>query len=331
MLFYSDGKKAMASVDDSPSGSDKGQIYSFITQLIFEGHPKYGSAYEQNQKKFCDTVSNCITNLRTKYKKLKAKFSDTGASVVPLGDMAMKNLLDTVLIELPWYTELDQIWHSNLSIAAKTHSSKLGADHAGTLYSLVQPHGRAGPAMHFDTSAQRSSVPTHDAQSSSNSQPYNVYTSHSVFPAATTYPPKASLAMDLHGDPAIDLQLRPAAPAPTLTLPQPQTHLPGLCNSPDVEIHDDFAPQCDNSHLESGPLDSLLGDALNHLDDDEIMCTEAVEPWGVTQSSARDCTQHVDAVINNTQHNICIVVGLYWVANPTDLTASQCRELKEEG
>lgn len=180
-------------------------------------------------------------------------------------------LIDTVLIELPWYTELDQIWHSNLSMAAKTHSSKLGADHAGTLYSLVQPHGRAGPAMHFDTSAQRSSVPTHDAQSSSNSQPYNVYTSHSVFPAATTYPPKASLAMDLHGDPAIDLQLRPAAPAPTLTLPQPQTHLPGLCNSPDVEIHDDFAPQCDNSHLESGPLDSPLGDALNHLDDDEIM------------------------------------------------------------
>lgn len=60
ILFYSDGKKAMAAVDDGPSGSDKGQIYSILTKLIFTNHVKYGPAYSVNPKKFRDAVCNRI-------------------------------------------------------------------------------------------------------------------------------------------------------------------------------------------------------------------------------------------------------------------------------
>ncbi|KAG2092153.1 uncharacterized protein F5147DRAFT_657768 [Suillus discolor] len=129
VLFYSEGKKAMSPVNDSPSGSDKGQICSVIAKLIFTNHPKYGHAYHDNQKKFCDTINNCIN--KTKYKKMKARFGDTGAGVMPLDGTAAKNLLDSVLLEFPWYTDLDGIWHSNPSLAAKTYSSKPGVDHAG--------------------------------------------------------------------------------------------------------------------------------------------------------------------------------------------------------
>ncbi|KAG2360238.1 hypothetical protein BDR07DRAFT_1487267 [Suillus spraguei] len=37
ILFYSDGKKAMAAADDGPSGSDKGQIYGVLAKLICLG------------------------------------------------------------------------------------------------------------------------------------------------------------------------------------------------------------------------------------------------------------------------------------------------------
>jgi hypothetical protein len=60
VLFYSDGKKAMAAADDGPSGSDKGQIYGVLTKLIFTDHVKYGPAYAVNAKKFRDAVCNRI-------------------------------------------------------------------------------------------------------------------------------------------------------------------------------------------------------------------------------------------------------------------------------
>lgn len=60
VLFYSEGKKAMSPVNDSPSGSDKGQICSVIAKLIFTNHPKYGHAYHDNQKKFRDAINNRI-------------------------------------------------------------------------------------------------------------------------------------------------------------------------------------------------------------------------------------------------------------------------------
>ncbi|KAG2065199.1 hypothetical protein BDR04DRAFT_1161674 [Suillus decipiens] len=182
--FYSDCKKAMSPVDDRPSGLDKGQICTVITKVIFTGHPKYGQAYVHNQKKFCNAVSNRITNLRSKYKRLKTRFSDMGTGVMLLDGMATNNLLDAVLVELPWYMELNAIWHSNLSMVAKTCLSKPGIDHAGAFYSLVQPCG-AGP-----------SAGAHNT------------------PPPTTQPPGVPSAVHLYGDPPINPQLCAPAPLP---------------------------------------------------------------------------------------------------------------------
>jgi hypothetical protein len=60
ILFYSDGKRAMAAANDNPSGSDKGQIHQNIAKLLFASHPKYGAAYTINPKKFRSAVGNCI-------------------------------------------------------------------------------------------------------------------------------------------------------------------------------------------------------------------------------------------------------------------------------
>ncbi|KAG2355132.1 hypothetical protein BDR07DRAFT_1493597 [Suillus spraguei] len=136
VLFYSNRKKAMTASDDGPSGSDKGQIHSTLARLIFTDHPKYSAAYSTNPTKFHDAVCNHIGILRTKYKRLKATFNSTGAGVMQTDETQVKNLLDAALLDLPWYTELDAIWHSNPSMAAKTYSSKLA---------LVTPHTLAPP------------------------------------------------------------------------------------------------------------------------------------------------------------------------------------------
>ncbi|KAG2358587.1 hypothetical protein BDR07DRAFT_1489255 [Suillus spraguei] len=179
VLFYSKGKKVMSPINDSPSGLDKGQICSIITKVVFTDHPKYGHAYQENQKKFRDAINNRINNLRTKYKKLKARFSDTGAGVMLLDGTVTNNLLDAVLLEFPWYMELNGIWHSNPSMTAKTHLSKPGVDypheihlyysyidHVGAFHSLVQLRGGAGPPTSFGTSpspSTTSSTNAHDA------------------------------------------------------------------------------------------------------------------------------------------------------------------------
>ncbi|KAG1747750.1 uncharacterized protein EDB91DRAFT_1245240 [Suillus paluster] len=113
-----------------PQAQTRGRFAPLSAKVIFTGHPKYGQAYQHNQKKFCNAVSNCITN-------------ETGTGVMPLDGMASKILL--VLVELLWYTELNAIWHANPSMAAKTHSSK--PVHIICLLPAAHPPG-VPPAAH---------------------------------------------------------------------------------------------------------------------------------------------------------------------------------------
>ncbi|KAG1728965.1 uncharacterized protein EDB91DRAFT_1349938 [Suillus paluster] len=195
ILFYSDGKKAMSTADDGPSGSDKGQIYGTLAKLIFTNHPKYGYAYSVNAKKFRDAVCNCIGILR-------------GAGVIPAEGMQMRNLLDAALAELPWYTELDAIWHANLSMATKTYSSKPGVDHAGALYSLIQSRGGGGPPMQFDAPPDAQ----HVYPGANTQPPPHAYPEHNTYPSSTLpphygqqyylrYPLATPYAGGSHGDP----------------------------------------------------------------------------------------------------------------------------------
>ncbi|KAG2064024.1 hypothetical protein BDR04DRAFT_1146096 [Suillus decipiens] len=261
ILFYSDGKKAMAAADDGPSGSDKGQIYGVLAKLIFTDHVKYGPAYAANAKKFRDAVCNRIGTLRSKYKKIKASFGSTGAGVMPAEGTSAKNLLDAALLELPWYTELDAIWHSNPSMAAKVHSSRPGVDHAGTFYSLVQPHGGVGPSMYC---GQRPSPTSDISDPSAHQHGPHALQEHSF--AGGMYPPAAA-----HHPPIPSHPSSPPIPSHPLPPPVPShsppyvpdIHLPGLPSDDDDDIANNY-----------GPLHSPLGDALDHVggnDDDDDM------------------------------------------------------------
>ncbi|KAG1801250.1 uncharacterized protein BJ212DRAFT_1305067 [Suillus subaureus] len=198
ILFYSDGKKAMAAADNGPSGSDKGQIYSVIAKLVFMDH----------------------INLRGKYKKIKVTFGSMGTGVMLAEGTPAKNLLDAALQELPWYMELDAIWHSNPSMAAKVHSSRPGTDHAGAFYSLVQLHGGAGPSMYYGPSQHSSHTP--DVSDSPSAYQHGPY------------------------------------------LPQNENVFAGD-NDDDIADH-------------YGPLHSPLGDALDHIDDDNDMMLGSPSP-----------------------------------------------------
>ncbi|KAG2366751.1 hypothetical protein BDR07DRAFT_1479753 [Suillus spraguei] len=272
ILFYSDGKKAMAAADDGPSGSDKGQIYSVIAKLVFMEHIKYGPAYLVNPKKFRNAVCNRIRILRGKYKKIKASFGSTGAGVMPAEGTPAKNLLDAALLELPWYMELDAIWHSNPSMAAKVHSSRPGINHAGAFYSLVRPHGGAGPLMYYGPSQHSSHTPNvPDPPSAYQHGPHLLqdenmfaggmyppathdYSQHSALPPALPLhllaPPLLlhllahPLPLHLLAPPlplhllAPPLPLHLLAPPLPLHLPPyvPDVHLPGLLSDDDDDI-----------------------------------------------------------------------------------------------
>ncbi|KAG1734018.1 hypothetical protein EDD22DRAFT_960136 [Suillus occidentalis] len=218
ILFYSDGKKSLDSnMSDRPSGKDKSQIYAVITQVIFENHPKYGSEYANGQKKFRNSVNNCITSLKNKYKPLKAKFSATGAGVVPLDDASAKNLQEEVCCEFPWYKELDAIWHLNPSFAAKTTSSKPGVDHASD---IRQP-------------------------------------------------------TDLQIDPCLRGPTGPSAPPALIssTPSPPAFSTPPVPPNADSDINMDPDPLLDNDDdddLYSSTFRSPLGDALDHLHEDDM-------------------------------------------------------------
>ncbi|KAG1837081.1 hypothetical protein F4604DRAFT_1942574 [Suillus subluteus] len=252
VLFYSDGKKAMTAVDDHPSGLDKGQIYQNIAKLLFANH-----------------IGNRIgTYSQGQIQEIKVSFGSTGAGVMPAEGTQANNLLDAVLLELPWYTDLDSIWHSNPSMAAVTHSSKPGVDHAGALYSLVQPCGGAGPPTHFGSTHQWSPCappyPSHDTS-------LNIMLS-----APAPVPPSAPTPAPPSAPPS-----PPSPPSPSHTAPynmSPQFHLPGL-PAPDYNFdydNDDF-----NQEI-SGWFDAPLEDTPDHLDGDDMMVD------GTT-----DCPPHV--------------------------------------
>jgi len=154
--------------------------------------------------------------------------------------------------------ELDAIWHSNPSMAAKVHSSRPGVDHAGNFYSLVQPHGGAGPSMYYGQ------WPSQTSDVSNPSAPYtlqdNSFAGSMYLPAAARHPPLPSHPPT----PPLPSYL-PPPPLPPHSPPYvPDIHLPGLPSDDDDDIANNYSP-----------LHSPLGDALDHVegsnDDDMIL------------------------------------------------------------
>ncbi|KAG1721226.1 hypothetical protein EDB19DRAFT_1835615 [Suillus lakei] len=125
ILFYSEGKNMIPKTDDQPLGKDKSDLYGVLARLIFANHLKYGNAYHQNPKKFCDSVANHVM----RYKKLKTSLTSTGAGVLP-GD-GYANLLAKINSEWKWFSDLDAIWYSNPAFAVASHSLRPGVNHTG--------------------------------------------------------------------------------------------------------------------------------------------------------------------------------------------------------
>ncbi|KAG1812036.1 hypothetical protein EV424DRAFT_1349428 [Suillus variegatus] len=144
------------------------------------------------------------------------------------------------LSQFPWYKELDTIWYSNPSFAAKTTLSKPGVDHdAGDMYRLVSP---AAP------------IPS---------------------PA-------------------------PAAPIPSPAPPAP----------PNVNLDTTMGnvPDLDDDNLYSAAFCAPLGNALDHLDDDD-MDTDAPHPTYDLNSPPK----LIDTFVDNSQH---FVIGFSCVSDP---------------
>lgn len=167
-------------------------------------------------------------------------------------------MVEAALLELPWYTELDLIWHSNPAMAAVTHSSKPGVDHASALYALVQQRGGAGPPTNSGATPQCSphvpAYPQHDMHLHHSPPPSqrSQYNSPGPAPyhATSTHGPASS-----------------SVPAPSHTAPcttSPRFHLPGLPAAGNV---DDSNADDENLDDESG---GWLG-AQGEEDDDMIV------------------------------------------------------------
>ncbi|KAG0693912.1 hypothetical protein DFH29DRAFT_1006822 [Suillus ampliporus] len=293
ILFYSEGKKKTA-VDVNPSDRDKNDVHDSIAHLIFATHIKYGPAYFANKKRCRDLVSNCITT--SKYKKHKNKFTTTGAGIMLLDGPSAQNLLEVVCADLPWYQDLNAIWHGNPAMVAKTHSSKPGVDHAAAFYSLVQPHGRAGPSSahlppspypapsvhpppnaypapsahlppspypapgaHLPPSPYPAPAPSPYPAPSAHMPP-NPYPAPSAHPLPNPYPPRNSYPPP-NPAPSTDLPPNPYPPKNAY----PPLHLPGLDNTTDVDITDDFGPDG------LGPANDSAGPFFAPVDGDDMM------------------------------------------------------------
>ncbi|KAG1900548.1 uncharacterized protein F5891DRAFT_980143 [Suillus fuscotomentosus] len=262
--------------------------------------------------------------LRNKYKKVKASFGSTGAGVMPNEGSQAKNLLDTALLELPWYKDLDTIWHSNPLMAMTTHSSKPGIDHATPLSSPPIPptfSHRIPP-----TFSQHSAItsPQHSANVQP-SHPPNVQPLYSPN-IQPLHPPNLSYPVPLHHAPPVPPnanilaggQYPPAVlqqPPPAPSYLPPEVHLPGLL-SDDDDAKNNFS------------FDRRLGDPAK--DDDMILNdaspvvgkkhqlpsmpspppnvpelfkgAEALKLWEPTQTAVRDVVQRVDTTIDDVQH-----------------------------
>ncbi|KAG1893611.1 uncharacterized protein F5891DRAFT_985673 [Suillus fuscotomentosus] len=139
-LFYKGKKTASSSTEEHPSGRDKGDIHRILSKLIFEKDSEYSALYAEDPKKL---------TLRKLFRDCHNKFNKTGAGITPLDEHVAVNLHKQVLLEFPWYDQLHPFLFSNPTISVKIFTSRLGVDHATDYYSLIRPHGGAGPSTNL--------------------------------------------------------------------------------------------------------------------------------------------------------------------------------------
>ncbi|KAG0707170.1 hypothetical protein DFH29DRAFT_995237 [Suillus ampliporus] len=138
-VLYYESKKARDPTINEPSPGSKSTIWASIAETVFQNDVDYGTAYAEDRHKFVNAVTNCLTYLKTKYKKHCTSFRQTGAGVNPLDASGAKNLQEQVLIEFPWYDMLDGLWKDHPAFAPTTISSTPGGKGKGKDQQPVPP------------------------------------------------------------------------------------------------------------------------------------------------------------------------------------------------
>ncbi|KIK72942.1 hypothetical protein PAXRUDRAFT_796728, partial [Paxillus rubicundulus Ve08.2h10] len=134
-----------------PSGSNKQEIYGVIAKIVFDGDPEYGGLFTSQPTKFSESPSLCLhfscspalCSLKRLYRDQAKKFQQTGNGVAPTGisegDLEYNNLLESVLGDFPWYTDLHGLWKGIPSISPKAAiNSTPGISRGAQLLSIVK-------------------------------------------------------------------------------------------------------------------------------------------------------------------------------------------------
>ncbi|KIK76746.1 hypothetical protein PAXRUDRAFT_90338, partial [Paxillus rubicundulus Ve08.2h10] len=122
VILFSEDKGAPRP-EGQASGKTKQEIYSVIAWIVFEKDDKYGKVFESHPTKFTDAVQNRLTTLKKMYRDQAHKFHQTGNGVAPKeiseGDAEYNNLLDAVLTDFPWFSDLYGLWKGIPSFSPK--------------------------------------------------------------------------------------------------------------------------------------------------------------------------------------------------------------------
>ncbi|KAG1820425.1 uncharacterized protein BJ212DRAFT_1297821 [Suillus subaureus] len=183
---------------------------------VFQNDHEHNELYAEEPAKFMQAMSNCLTYLRNKYKKLCSRFLQTGVGIDPSQPNAGNNLLEQVISQFPWYEALNEIWKNNPAYAPKMFLSAPGADHLGgmiVLMSKCKCKERAIPPPEpEDELIEMYPAPTID--------PFPA-----IYPSPTVYPSPA-----INPSPAVDTSPT-INPSPTIH-PSPAIHSSSTIHPP---------------------------------------------------------------------------------------------------
>ncbi|KIK14354.1 hypothetical protein PISMIDRAFT_117199 [Pisolithus microcarpus 441] len=227
VMLFSEDKNAPKS--HGRPHSTKLDVYGAIADAVFKDDTKYATSYVSTPNKFRDSVAHRLEHLKSKYREYAARFVQTGNGIdhrVLETGPAYDNVLQRVLSEFPWFSDLHGLWRAIPSYSAKPVTSVPGVCRGTQLLSLIQK------PMAADTTTDSS---------------LSVTIAHSVDPIGL--PPSNYYAL-----PTSTLS-QPAAPSSTHQLIVPSIYQP---TPPSFDPSVSFPPSVQASAVQLDP-DSLVG------------------------------------------------------------------------
>ncbi|KAI6033519.1 hypothetical protein BKA83DRAFT_4043072, partial [Pisolithus microcarpus] len=124
VMLFSEDKNAPKS--HGRPHSTKLDVYGAIADAVFKDDTKYATSYVSTPNKFRDSVTHRLEHLKSKYREYAARFVQTGNGIdhrVLETGPAYDNVLQRVLSEFPWFSDLHGLWRAIPSYSAKPVTS----------------------------------------------------------------------------------------------------------------------------------------------------------------------------------------------------------------